>query len=117
MGEEKRRSKLSDELKKRDDAAKARRDNRRKTRSWMDENLMKEARYIHPIDDFGATAKERRDVKFIKTAIKPTADAYELHHDVDAEQYLQMTLMLFLIVFLLSFARVLSTPAYMEPQN
>ena len=101
-------------MKKRDDEAKARRDNRRKLRSWMDENLMKEARYIHPIDDFGATAKERRDVKFIKTSIKPTADAYELHHDVDAQQYLQITMILFLVVFLLSFARVLSTPAYME---
>ena len=113
--ESKRYSKLSDALKKRDDDAKSRREQRRKTnRSWMDEKLMREARYIHPIDDFNATAKEKRDVKFIKTAIKPTADAYELHHDVDAEQYLQIALMLFLVLFLLSFARVLSTPAFMD---
>jgi len=116
--ESKRYSKLSAELKKRDDDAKSRREKRRQTnRSWMDENLMKEARYIHPIDDFNATAKEKRDVKFIKTAIKPTADAYELHHDVDAEQYLQIFFMLFLVLFLLSFARILSTPAFLEDSS
>lgn len=79
----------------------------------MDENLMREARYIHPIDDFSATAKEKRDVKFVKTSIRPTADAYELHHDVDAQQYIQIAMMGFLVVTLLALARMYSTPAFM----
>ena len=112
--EEKRYNKLNEEMKKRDDEAKNRRLTRRaKGRSWMDENLMREARYIHPIDDFSATAKEKRDVKFVKTAIRPTADAYELHHDVDAQQYIQIAMMGFLVVTLLALARIYSTPAFM----
>ena len=112
--EEKRYNKLNEDMKKRDDKAKNRRLTRRaKGRSWMDENLMREARYIHPIDDFSATAKEKRDVKFVKTAIRPTADAYELHHDVDAQQYIQIVMMGSLVVTLLALAKIYSTPAFM----
>jgi len=112
--EEKRYVKLNEDMKKRDDEAKNRRLTRRaKGRSWMDENLMREARYIHPIDDFSATAKEKRDVKFVKTAIRPTADAYELHHDVDAQQYIQIVMMGSLVVTLLALAKIYSTPAFM----